>query len=51
MSKCCNFQAKSCRRNQTDRKNERYFAGFRNYEVEENSASSQNGKGIYKRVC
>lgn len=47
MSKCCNFQARSCRRNQTDRKNERYSAGFQNYEVEENSASCHNGKGIY----
>lgn len=48
MSKCCNFQPKSCRGNQTDRENERHFAGFQNYEVEGNSASSHQGKGIIK---
>lgn len=48
MSKCCNFQPKSCRGNQTDRENERHFAGFQNYEVEGNSASSHHGKGIFR---
>lgn len=50
MSKCCNFQPNSCRGNQTDRENERHFAGFQNYEVEGNSTSSHQGKGIFKRV-